>query len=60
MGGPRDEKEQAKERSRGMTNEILKPGDPCPCCGQPIKTSDPEKMLLLSWIALLEGGKPNE
>lgn len=26
-----------------MTDGILKPGDPCPCCGQPIKTSDPEK-----------------
>ena len=40
-----------------MTDEILKPGDLCPCCGQPIKTSDPEKLLLLSWIAWVKGEK---
>ena len=43
-----------------MPDGILKPGDPCPCCGQPIKTRDPEKLLLLNWIALLKGDKPNE
>lgn len=30
--------------------KILKPGDPCPCCGQPIKTKDKDTLLLLSWI----------
>lgn len=28
----------------------LRTGDPCPCCGQPIKTRDPEVLLLLSFI----------
>ena len=27
-----------------------KKGDPCPCCGQPIKTDDPEVLALLGWI----------
>ena len=30
---------------------ILKKGDPCPCCGQPIQTSDRDVLLLLSWVA---------
>ena len=30
--------------------EFLKTGDPCPCCGQPIKTKDKDTLLLLSWI----------
>lgn len=31
---------------------ILKPGDPCPCCGQPLKEGlSREVILLLSWIA---------
>lgn len=29
----------------------FKKGDPCPCCGQPIKTDNPEVLYLLSWIA---------
>jgi len=30
---------------------ILKPGDPCPCCGQPIPEGLPMKtMMLLSYI----------
>ena len=30
---------------------ILKPGEPCPCCGQPIKEGLPtETMILLSWL----------
>lgn len=30
----------------------LKPGDPCPCCGSPIKEGLPtETMILLSWLA---------
>jgi hypothetical protein len=30
---------------------ILKPGDPCPCCGQPIKEGLPtETIMLLSWL----------
>lgn len=37
--------------------EILKPGDPCPCCGQPIKTTDPEALLILNYIAWLKGSK---
>lgn len=27
---------------------MLKRGDPCPCCGQPIKTNDPQLLLLLT------------
>lgn len=30
--------------------KMLKPGDPCPCCGQPIKTKDPEILCLLTYI----------
>ena len=30
--------------------KMLRPGDPCPCCGQPIKSEDPSVLLLLSWI----------
>lgn len=29
----------------------LRTGDPCPCCGQPIKTDDPDILELLSRIA---------
>ena len=35
-----------------MSMQILQPGDPCPCCGQPIKTDDPEKLWLLTVIAM--------
>ena len=38
-------------------DNILKPGDPCPCCGQPILTNDPDKLLLLSWLAWMKGEK---
>lgn len=32
--------------------KLLKPGDPCPCCGRPIKEGlSTEKILLLSYIA---------
>lgn len=30
--------------------KLLKTGDPCPCCGEPIKTKDPDALLLLSLI----------
>lgn len=30
--------------------KLLKPGDPCPCCGQPIKTRDPDLLRLLTYI----------
>lgn len=30
--------------------DVLKPGDPCPCCGQPIKTRDPDLLRLLTYI----------
>lgn len=33
-----------------MDKPILKPGDPCPCCGQPIKTKDPDMLALLTHI----------
>ena len=33
----------------------LKPGDPCPLCGQPIKTEDPEALFVLSVLADLIG-----
>ena len=29
----------------------LQRGDPCPCCGRPIKTNNPEVLRLLTWIA---------
>lgn len=28
----------------------MKTGEPCPCCGQPIKTKDPDHLYLLGWI----------
>ena len=28
----------------------LKTGDPCPCCGQPIKSTNPEMLRLLTDI----------
>lgn len=32
--------------------KLLKPGDPCPCCGRPIKEGlSTENILLLSYIA---------
>ena len=30
--------------------KMLKTGDPCPCCGQPIKTKDPDMLALLTYI----------
>ena len=33
-----------------MASPMLKPGDPCPCCGQPIKTTDPAILSLLTHI----------
>lgn len=30
--------------------KMLRTGDPCPCCGQPIKTKDPEVLCLLTYI----------
>lgn len=38
-----------------MMGEFLKPGDPCPCCGMPIKTEDPDKLLVLNWLAWVMG-----
>lgn len=32
---------------------LLKPGDPCPICGKPIKIEDPETLLFLSKLAEL-------
>lgn len=28
--------------------QLLQPGDPCPCCGEPILTTDPLKLVMLS------------
>ena len=36
-------------------DKILKPGDPCPCCGMPIKTDDPDRLLALNWLAYVMG-----
>lgn len=36
-------------------SELLKPGDPCPCCGEPIQTNDPDRLLVLSWLAQMLG-----
>lgn len=38
-------------------DKLLKPGDPCPCCGQPILTHDPDKLLLLSLLAERKEGQ---
>lgn len=38
----------AAERISAM--QMLKPGDPCPCCGQPIKSKDPAVLQFLTWI----------
>lgn len=35
--------------------KVLKPGDPCPCCGQPIQTDDPVMLVALTCIAELLG-----
>lgn len=34
---------------------VLKTGDPCPCCGRPIKLTDPEALRLLAMLADLMG-----
>lgn len=34
--------------------KLLKTGDPCPCCGQPIRTRDPETLYLLTWIKKMQ------
>lgn len=34
------------------TDIKLQTGDPCPCCGQPIKSRDPDVLRLLSTIAV--------
>ena len=45
-----------------MTNDgrparrILRPGDPCPCCGQPISATDEQVLLCLTRIAELTLG----
>ena len=41
-----------------MSKELcqLKPGDPCPICGQPIKTENPEALFVLSVLADLIKG----
>lgn len=31
---------------------MLQPGDPCPCCGQPIRSKDPAVLELLTEIAM--------
>ena len=46
-----------------MMNEpiLLKPGDPCPICGKPIKTEEPETLLFLSKLAeFVEEARSNE
>lgn len=32
--------------------KLLKPGDPCPCCGQPIRSRDPAVLELLTQISV--------
>lgn len=34
---------------------ILKTGDPCPFCGQPIRTEDPQALRLLAAVADIVG-----
>ena len=37
---------------------MLRTGDPCPCCGQPIKTTDPVLLRLLTCIRDVMGPEP--
>ena len=30
---------------------VLKTGDPCPCCGEPIPLTDPDALRLLAMLA---------
>lgn len=36
--------------------EFLKPGDPCPCCGKPIKLTDRHSLLILTWFKAAKEG----
>ena len=38
-----------------MKYRILKTGDPCPFCGQPIRLTDPDALRLLAAIADIAG-----
>ena len=33
----------------------MKTGEPCPCCGQPIQTTDPGTLYVLGWIKTMSG-----
>ena len=33
----------------------IKTGDPCPCCGRPVKLTDPEALRMLSILADILG-----
>lgn len=40
---------------------LLKAGDPCPICGKPIKTDDPETLLFLSKLGeFMQEARSNE
>ena len=39
--------------------KMLQTGDKCPICGQPIKTTDPNKLILLSALAWWDEQKTN-
>lgn len=52
-------------RFSSLFQKLLKPGDPCPCCGRPIKEGLPTgTMIFLSWLAegmaLREAAKSGE
>ena len=36
---------------------VLKTGDPCPCCGRPIKYTDPDALRLLALVCEMMGVK---
>lgn len=38
-------------KKEGSVVRKFKRGDPCPCCGQPIKSNNPEVLYLLGWIS---------
>ena len=40
-----------------MRIRLYKTGDPCPCCGQPIKARDPEELLEFSMLVDFMGIK---
>ena len=37
-------------RNYAIEVKPMKTGEPCPCCGQPIRTTDPITLYVLGWF----------